>query len=377
MISTLSLLLAALLAGCSPAGSALQGEGLHPRAKNVLVIYNANAPEALGIAKTYGEKRGVPESNLVAVRVPTEDQIPQQVYERNIRDVIRDVIAKRKLHIDFLLLIRGIPIRFAESPGYSLDAALMVDSHPSRANSHLQPVPQSGFTEADLKRIANPYFGATEPFHSDKYGMYLCTRLDGYTVEDTLGLLVNALRAKPQRGLFLFDAAPDKSQGGYAEMNSRLVAAAAKLKEKGFEAELNTGKEFVAGRTNLMGYASWGSNDGAFAQSAYHSLAFLPGAIAETFVSTSGRTFRPTNGGQSLIADLIRQGVTGVKGYVSEPYTLALARVDILFDRYTSGLNLAESFYAASPMLKWKDVVIGDPLCSPYQKRSEAGKQGL
>ena len=59
---------------------------------------------------------------------------------------------------------------------------------------------------------------------------------------------------------------------------------------------------------------------------------------------------------------------TGVKGYVSEPYTFALAKPDILFDRYTNGMNLAESFYAASQFLKWKDVVIGDPLCDPYRK---------
>jgi len=31
-------------------------------------------------------------------------------------------------------------------------------------------------------------------------------------------------------------------------------------------------------------------------------------------------------------------------------------------------MNLAESFYAASLVAKWKDVVIGDPLCRPYRK---------
>ena len=117
-----------------------------------------------------------------------------------------------------------------------------------------------------------------------------------------------------------------------------------------------------------MGYASWGSNDSAFDNEKYKGIKFLPGALCETFVSTSGRTFRPTTGGQSLIADLVASGVTGVKGYVSEPYTFALAKPNILFDRYTSGRNLAESFYAASMVLKWKDIVIGDPLCSPYTK---------
>ncbi len=86
-----------------------------------------------------------------------------------------------------------------------------------------------------------------------------------------------------------------------------------------------------------MGYVSWGSNDEGFRTDTYRQLRFKPGAIAETFVSTSARTFRRTTGGQSLIGDLIDQEVTGVKGYVSEPYTFALAHPAILIDRYTRG----------------------------------------
>ncbi|HLO98551.1 MAG TPA: hypothetical protein VK171_08145, partial [Fimbriimonas sp.] len=66
-------------------------------------------------------------------------------------------------------------------------------------------------------------------------------------------------------------------------------------------------------------------------------------------------------------ADLIAQGVTGVKGYVSEPFTFALCRPEIMFDRYTKGFNLAEAFYASSPVVKWKDIVVGDPLCRPFK----------
>ncbi|MCK4614659.1 MAG: PKD domain-containing protein, partial [Thermoplasmata archaeon] len=94
---------------------------------------------------------------------------------------------------------------------------------------------------------------------------------------------------------------------------------------------------------------------------------YLDGAIAETIVSTSARSFSyPTNYGQSLIADMIRSGVTGVKGYCYEPYLDAIAHPDILFERYTSGYNLAESYYAASIKLSWMDVVVGDPKLAPY-----------
>jgi len=94
---------------------------------------------------------------------------------------------------------------------------------------------------------------------------------------------------------------------------------------------------------------------------------FLPGAIAETFVSTGGRSFNyPTSYGQSLVADILREGVTGIKGYTWEPYLSAISHPNILFDRYTTGHNLAESFWAGSNLVSWMGTVVGDPKCCPY-----------
>ncbi|MCK4367460.1 MAG: TIGR03790 family protein [Thermoplasmata archaeon] len=95
---------------------------------------------------------------------------------------------------------------------------------------------------------------------------------------------------------------------------------------------------------------------------------WIPGALAETYVSTGGRSFTyGTSYGQSLVADLLRDGVTGLKGYVYEPYLSACAHPDILFKAYTEGYTLAESFSMASEYsLSWMDVIIGDPKLAPY-----------
>ncbi len=97
---------------------------------------------------------------------------------------------------------------------------------------------------------------------------------------------------------------------------------------------------------------------------------WVPGSIAETAVSTGGRSFTyGTSYGQSLIADLIMDGVTGVKGYVFEPYLNAVAHADILFDAYTSGYTLGESYVMASQLaLSWQDTIIGDPKLAPYNR---------
>ncbi|UCE73526.1 MAG: TIGR03790 family protein [Methanomassiliicoccales archaeon] len=94
---------------------------------------------------------------------------------------------------------------------------------------------------------------------------------------------------------------------------------------------------------------------------------WIPGAIVETYVSTGGRSFTyGTQYGQSLVADLIMDGVTGTKGYVYEPFLDACAHPDIYLDAYTDGFKLAESYYMASVWIGWMDVVIGDPKLEPY-----------
>ncbi len=86
------------------------------------------------------------------------------------------------------------------------------------------------------------------------------------------------------------------------------------------------------------------------------------GAIGTTAVSTSARSFSNTTSyGQSLVADLIENGITGIEGFIFEPFLEAIANPAVLFDRYSKGYNLGDSFYMASHNRNWMDVIIGDP----------------
>jgi len=94
---------------------------------------------------------------------------------------------------------------------------------------------------------------------------------------------------------------------------------------------------------------------------------WVDGSIAETAVSTGGRTFALGAGyGQSLVADLLEDGVSGVKGYVYEPYLSAIGYPNILLPYYAYGYNFAEVNYAANPMISWMGTVVGDPKMAPY-----------
>lgn len=322
---------------------------------NVLVVVNDNSSAAKEIGAYYAAKRGIPAKNVVHIKCPTDEIVGIEDYRARIEKPVKAHLAKKGLAgtVDYLVLTKGIPIRIAAS-GRSVDGLLMCMD--------------MGLRVDDLKKgFPNPYYGREKHFSHKEYGFYLATRLDGYTVKDAKALVTRALTAKPEKGVFLFDLTPRRSSGGYKVMNLHMARAHDAIVRKGYVSYLDEKAEFVGGRGKLMGYFSWGSNDSAFDVKKYKSNRYSPGAIAETVVSTSARTLnRTTDGGQSLIADLIEAGVTGVKGYVAEPTLAAIADPRILFDRYLSGYNLAESFYMASRLILWKDLVIGDPLCAPY-----------
>jgi uncharacterized protein (TIGR03790 family) len=329
------------------------------RADRVLVVINKNSSAGEKIGEYYMQQRHIPPTNIVRIDVRDDDEIGDLEFRARIIAPIRDAIAALPVRIDFIVLTKGVPLRLDNSRGYSVDATI--------AGMDLPIPPMVGMDTVWMRRYHNPYFHTNEPFNSEKFGMFLVTRLDCNIVSDCIALVDRSLAAQPVRGPFFLDAAaPNGSDDGYRITNLEFYAAAKRLREVGADVTLDSTSKFVAPPGPVMGYASWGSNDSHFDSVAYHSIRFLPGALAETFVSTSARTFKPTTGGQSKIVDLIAQGVTGVKGYVSEPYTIAMADPLILFDHYLRGFTLAESFYAASRMVLWKDIVVGDPLCAPY-----------
>jgi uncharacterized protein (TIGR03790 family) len=355
------------VAGClllilSSAGAVPAQERPPVAPSHVLVVENTDSPDSRAIGDYYMQKRKVPPGNLCQITCPTTEECGAQDYQEKIQAPVKSFLAKNRLEVDFIVLTKGIPIRIrdGELSGFSTDSVLtMMDWTLLKS------------------RTQNPYFARHERFSHKKFNLYLVTRLDGYTRDDCLRLVDNALAAKPLAGPFLLHTGPGHEDGGYKPVNDGMRHAQELLTNKALKSILSTSETFAGGYKDLMGYFSWGSNDGKYDKKAYNSLRFAPGAVAETAVSTSGRTFSDPNApGQSLIADLIAQGVTGCKGYVSEPYADSIAHADILFDRYTAGFALAESFYMASYWVFWRDVVIGDPLCAPYASPKTVDAKG-
>lgn len=312
----------------------------------VLVVANANNARSIALADYYMWKRAVPPQNKLLLNCDAADNADTcslAFYNSNISAPIYAKIATLP-RIDYIVLCRNLPVKITDTAG-SVDSALAAKRTAKRDN---------------------PYYGGTSPFSSAATGVYLVTRLDGWSWGDAFGL-VDRGQTHGGSGPFAFDMDPGKTASfSYKFYNNLMSTANSAVAALGLPTVFDNTSTFIRPNVPLGGYISWGSNDSHYSATAYTGLVFAPGAIVETLVSTSASNVRYPGGGQSQISTLVRGGVTGIKGYVAEPMVDATARPQILFVRYAQGANLAESFYAASPYMAWKDVVLGDPLCAPY-----------
>jgi len=393
------LVLAAVAASAS-------GQARRRTSDEVLLLCNTNSPISRSVADDYAEKRHI--RNRLSIQcqdsaLRTQDEtISLAAYTAAIETPVRRYLSTHP-KINFIVLTKGIPIRIT---GASLGSCWEQSKEPeaTRGNpsvdSYLSALDYA--TTPGLRRItiagsgaigaayANHYWNAKEPFSHSKFGGYLVTRLDGYTEEDAKGLVRQALYAEAhirdvlKQGKALLDVQPIfglgvkgtqppviagnniPTESAYSDFNADMAQAQDILTARGIPSELDMGEKFIGERSHLLAYFSWGSNDARYAPEAYLSLKFAPGSLCDTAVSTSARTFLPTSGGQSLLVDLIKNGLTCGKGYSDEPLLQAIASPTVALDRYTAGYTMAESFYAASQFVAWEDIVVGDPLCSPY-----------
>ena len=376
------------------AGAASHARGSMHTPHEVLLVYNADSPISVAIAKDYSAKRGVTKMVVIhcadSATSTSNETISLANYSSQIAEPVSRYL-KQHREINFIVLTKGVPIRIDGGITGSRDEHSAGNLHPS-VDSYLAAIDYPVIKDAVKISIhgsgasgfgwLNRYWKADVPFSHARFGGYLVTRLDGYTEADAKALVTRALASEANGvhdGKVLLDVQPKfkideverqplrvtgtiTDESDWGSWNADMVKADHLLEARKISTELDMSETFVGNEHDLLGYFSWGSNDARYSEPAYESLSFAAGAISDTAVSTSARTFLPTTGGQSLITDLIAHGVTGVKGYTDEPLLQAIASPSVVMDRYTAGFTLAESFYAASRFVGWEDVVIGDPL---------------
>ncbi len=339
-------------------------------AANVLLVQNKQSFISRRIAAHYIRQRKIPLANVVTIDTPANEEITRAVYDKDIEGPIHAFLAQNKLtdQISYIVTTMGVPLRIQGTEDGLMADRASVDSELAAMYGR-----RKGLDWPTKGALHNPFYGQTEvAFNHRSFPMYLVTRLAGYDFDDVRGLIDRALIAR-NTGMFVIDAKGDDPTPG-----NGWLRAAATLLPKG-RVILDDSSKVLYDQKNVIGYASWGSNDYDRKNRHLH-YEWLPGAIATEFVSTNARTFQKppetwnlgnwqnvgtwfAGSPQTMIADLVHEGVTGIAGHVYEPFLGLNPRPDLLLPAYFHGKNLAESYYLSMPGISWQGVVIGDPLC--------------
>lgn len=365
------------------------------KANQILVVVNDSSAISQSIGNYYTSIRNIPAQNVFHLPngTPSAEYISRGDYSLLIRDPIKNylefTVPALKNQIKCILLTKGVPLVVNNTTGSGISQTVAsVDSELTQLFTGL--VPNNG----QEGWLGNPYFGQQKGFDefASPFISYLVCRLDGYAdqIDPGTGVpvdiknLIDRAQTPNITGVYLLDGDPTKT-GGYLIGETWMTNAKNALTALGLFVNHTQTTTFQKNINNILGYASWGSNDSNNLGVPYYGLnmngsgnnvpgTFVPGSLATDFVSTSARTFTGpniANYGQSMIADLIRMGCTAANGHVAEPFLNAVSQPDQVFPNYARGFTVAEAFYTSIAFVSWENTVVCDPLMKRMQVVSQ------
>ncbi len=338
----------------------------------VLLVVNRRDPDSRAVADYYAKRRSVAPSHVCLLDTTSSETIDWHTYITQVETPIRDCLKRERLEEQVLYIVTtlGVPLR-VDGMGGSIEKSEQssVDSELTLLYAKLHG---NRFDRAGA--VPNPFFGKRDsPFRHAQFPIYLVTRLAANDWADVKAMIDRSLSAR-NSGTFVIDtSSPANGDGNNWLREAALLLPAGRV-------VLDDTPNVLYRQRNVIGYASWGSNDGGRKQR-WLGFAWLPGAIVTEFVSTNARTLKTpppdwnlttytdrehwfAGSPQTLSADYIHEGATGASGNVYEPYLAGCVRPEYVLPAYAHGRNLAESYYLGMPFLSWQGVVLGDPLCS-------------
>lgn len=331
---------------------------------DVGVIVNLNSPESIEIGNYFQAARNVPSQNIIQVTVPNTEVINDSVFNI-LRAQIETEILNSGLEntLNYLVTTKGVPLKRSnidcvsnagngDCGSVDSELCLILGAHASNI--------------AQNNAFAHPYFNQNVHFTKNQFGMYLVTRLDGFTVGDVKQMidrsgpntLINKLT---HQNILDLNAA----QGGDALffIDTYINPTLNELLTANWLTQIDSAISPLTDQMNVLSYLTTGHGP---LPNYTQNFEFVPGSFAAMTTCSTAAAFDSlaSSNDNFTISDLIAQGCTAAHGYVNCVYFSQLFRADILVNRYldqTAQYNLAESFYMAERFASWQGVVVGDP----------------
>ena len=331
---------------------------------DVGVIINLNSPESIEIGNYFWASRNIPTQNLIYINVPNTEVINDSLFNVMRVQIETEIInAGLENTLNYLVTTKGVPLRRSNIDCVSNTGNGDCGSVDSELCLILGPH-ASNITQSNA--FMHPYFNQNVHFTRSQFGMYLVTRLDGFTVGD-VKLLID--RSGPNTAINpiafqnILDLNEAQSNDSLYFADMYINPALNELQVGNWLTQTDYNNSPITDQTNVLSYLSTGHGPlPDYAQ----NFSFVPGSFAALTTCSTAASFDSVASlnDNFTLSDLIAQGCTAAHGYVNCSYFSLLFRADILVNRYLNqavNYNLAESFYMAERFASWQGVIVGDP----------------
>ncbi len=364
-----------------------------PTEGEVLVVYNSSyvtdsdanlTQDSQQIAEYYRSVRpGIPLNQVVGLAMPLTEEITWAQYNSLIKTPLETYLTTNNLDdvIKIIVTVKGVPLKIMGDDGFHDPFA--VGCSPSCPVNFASVDAGISLSYQDFKsttRHTNPYYNTDPTFAEDNHFKlnhftsngftlrYLVSRLDGYTLDDVIGMIDRGVAADTtSSGYWVLDSAASLNYPAYATANTRLQSF-----HKNTIYDPYPGSTYITTSVNpIMGYSSMGYldnlGDGYISNNPANPNHFdfdlLNGAVISTWESFTAYGFlNPDQYYHGQVAEWISIGGSGGIGNVYEPYTTSLARDEIWMTAYAIGYPWIEAAYMSMPKMGYVQVVVGDPL---------------
>jgi uncharacterized protein (TIGR03790 family) len=357
-------------------------------AANVLVLYNTASASGAQIASYYAQVHpGVQLLGISGID-PNSETITADTYLSTIRP---QVLAGLTASTEVIVTTKGLPLRIqvtesCPSAPWPLLPTYVDANGVLRTIFNWQPYSSLESELANIQRVStwqmmgdqtynfgvpfclNPYYNASGSFSHTAYGgMYLTSRLDGYTTMDVMAAIDRAQHVSfgPSGPYFLVDNNPSIT---YAPTMAKLVNEV--LTPAGLPTVYdNTSAYLNSAPGPIIGYDSHGTHQ-ASTPGSYLINGFGPtlaaGAVFTSWESFNAYSFTPGGytGSQGQVAQWLAIGGTAGVGNVAEPGAnlYRVTNENLLFSSLIAGKTWAEAAWSSLFQLGYVNTVVGDPL---------------
>ncbi len=368
-------------------------------AADTIVVYNKSFNGSKALAEFYAEKRYIPADKVVGIECPKEETISRNEFENTIHEALlrkfnekkwwtiemRDLIDPNgrpvgqgpqvvSQDIRVVVLMRGVPLRIkrsSDNPDLVATEADEASVDSEIASLGLLGRPLAGPME-------NRYFQSMRRFadHYEARGQLIVGRLDAADDATVKRMIEDSLKAE-RDGLW-GRAAIDFAlkDGAYLEGEQWLGNCVKLCRDAGIPVFADRSRELLRDEWPLPDtilYFGWYADNiqGALAS---RDFRFKPGAIASHLHSYNAAMLRTKT--EHWCGPMLDHGAAAVLGNVWEPYLKLTTHFDLVTARLLDGLTLGEAAWSGTPALSWMNVLVGDPLYTPFPKgRQNIAKQ--